>query len=119
MDKIVKKVVFIYLLAIVSAFANEVKCHIEDDRIYCKYFIDRSDNDHGKSVVFHWYSPSKKDDRVRTFKVPPYYGSVYDYRYLPGREKGKWIVVVKDLETNETSKTTFVIDNEDDDIFEE
>lgn len=119
MDKRVKKIVFICWTIVVSAYANEVKCNIENQKIYCKYFVNRSDNANGKTVVFHWYSPSKKDDRERTFTIPPYYGSVYDYRYLPGREKGKWVVVVKDLDTNETSKTTFIIKNEDDDIFEE
>lgn len=114
-----KKTIFIIFALIAALFANEVKCTIENEKIYCKYFIDRSDNANGKTVTFYWISPSKKDNRIRTFKVPPYYGSVYDYRYLPGREKGEWSVVVKDLDTNQTSKTTFVIDSESDDIFEE
>jgi len=114
-----KRVFFILFLLILDIFANEVKCKIEFERIYCKYFIDRSDNENGKKVIFHWYSPSGNDDRERTFEVPPYYGSVYDYRYLPGRENGKWRVVVKDLDSNESVETTFIIDETNDEFFEE
>ncbi|WP_187647614.1 hypothetical protein [Nitrosophilus labii] len=114
-----KKAVLILLFITFSMFANEVKCKIEYERIYCTYLINRSDNENGKKVTFYWYSPTGNDDRVRTFEVPPYYGSVYDYRYLPGREKGKWRVVVKDLDTNKSAETSFVIECENEEFFEE
>ena len=99
--------------------SKEIKCFVENERIYCKYFIDRSDNEKGKRVQFYWHSPSGKDDRKRVFKVPPYYGSVYDYRFLPGREKGKWVIEVKDLDTNNTVFTTLIIKESNEEFFEE
>jgi len=59
------------------------------------------------------------DDRIRHFRIPPRYGSVYDYRFLPGRAKGVWHVRVTDLETNETVETTFEITTTDNSMFEE
>ncbi|HIE34677.1 MAG TPA: hypothetical protein EYP79_00570 [Campylobacterales bacterium] len=115
MDKIVKILFFLSSMLL----ANEVKCIMEQERVYCTYFIDRSDNENGKVVVFHWQSPLGNDDRVRIFNIPPYHGSVYDYRYLPGREKGEWIVVVKELDSNKSVKTSFVIENNDEEFFEE
>jgi len=103
-----------------SAWAADVRCRIENERIYCTYFLDRSDNPDGKRVEFHWYSPhSPEDDRIRHFDIPPLYGSVYDYRFLPGRAKGVWRVVVTDLENNESVETTFDINATDDSMFEE
>ena len=98
-------------------FADLV-CKIEGERIYCTYFINRSDNLDGITVRFHWYSPSGKDDRVKEFAVPPLYGSVYDYRFLPGRESGRWRVVATELETNKSAQATFDL-NVSEDFFEE
>jgi len=100
--------------------ASTVQCRIENERIYCTYQLDRSDNQNGKSVEFRWISPlSPKDDRIRHFQIPPRHGSVYDYRFLPGRAKGKWRVIVVDLDTNKSAQTTFEINSTDDSIFEE
>jgi len=114
-----KKIIFSLIFFLTLLYSNEVKCVIEYERIYCKYFIDRSDNENGKRVLFIWHSPSGKDDRERVFEVPPYYGSVYDYRYLPGRENGEWTVEVIDLDTNESVKTTIKIESFSEDFFEE
>jgi hypothetical protein len=100
--------------------AADVQCRIENERIYCIYSLDRSDNQNGKNVKFHWISPaSSEDDRIRHFQIPPRYGSVYDYRFLPGRAEGRWHVKVIDLETNETVETTFDINVTDNSMFEE
>ena len=101
-------------------FAANVQCEIENERIYCTYFLDRSDNQNGKEVEFHWISPnSPDDDRIRHFRIPPQHGSVYDYRFLPGRAEGTWRVEVVDLDDNETVSTTFDINTTDDSMFEE
>ena len=98
---------------------GDLVCKFEQERIVCTYFIDRSDNANGLTVEFHWYSPDGGDDRVKRFKVPPFYGSVYDYRFLPGRERGRWKVVAKELETNKSAQTYFDINDSDDDFFED
>ncbi|WOE69795.1 hypothetical protein [Hydrogenimonas thermophila] len=115
-----KLIVLIAVLFTASVSAATVQCKIENERIYCTYHLDRSDNQNGKSVEFHWISPqSPKDDRIRHFNIPPRYGSVYDYRFLPGRAKGKWHVKVIDLDTNESVETAFIINSTDDSMFEE
>jgi hypothetical protein len=111
----VKKLIF---LLPVLLFASNISCKIEEQKIICTYFIDRSDNVKGLSVEFFWHSPNGEDDRVKVFKVPEYHGSVYDYRFLPGRAVGRWRVVATELENNKTSETFFDI-NESEDFFEE
>ncbi|WP_457596356.1 hypothetical protein [Hydrogenimonas sp.] len=100
--------------------AADVQCRFENEKIVCTYFLDRSDNPAGRSVLFHWVSPrSPEDDRIRHFDIPPRYGSVYDYRFLPGRVRGEWRVVVTDLESNESVETIFDINGSDETLFEE
>ena len=98
---------------------GSVVCQFQAQKIICTYFINRSDNDHGLEVRFHWYSPNGKDDRIRTLHIPPYYGSVYDYRFIPGRVKGRWLVEVKELDSNKTAQTYFDINSSSDDFFED
>ena len=113
-------VLFVFVMGALGAMAAKVQCSIENEKIYCIYSLDRSDNQSGKEVEFHWISPhSPTDDRIRHFRIPPLYGSVYDYRFLPGRAKGVWRVIVTDLETNETVETTFDINTTDESMFEE
>jgi hypothetical protein len=97
-------------LTIVFLQANSVKCKLEENSIYCFYLMDRSDNSSQKEETFHWLSPSKLDDRTRDIVVPAYFGMVYDYRLLPGREIGVWRVEVFDKEQNRRFSTTFKID---------
>jgi len=115
-----KLVVLVAVVFTVHLLASTVQCKIENERIYCTYHLDRSDNQNGKSVEFYWISPlSPKDDRIRHFDIPPRHGFVYDYRFLPGRAKGKWRVRVIDLDTNKSTETTFIINSTDNSIFEE
>ena len=117
--KLVKKIVLFLALSFSSLFANEVKCDIKDNSIYCFYFVDRSDNESGKEVSFYWHSPTGKDDRIKNFIMPPYHGSVFDYRFLPGREKGRWVVTVTEMDTNKSTKSSFDLNSSDNDIFED
>jgi hypothetical protein len=110
----------IFLMWAISLTAAKVQCNIENERIYCTYYLDRSDNQNGKEVEFRWISPATPDDnRIRHFQVPPRHGSVYDYRFLPGRAKGVWRVQVTDLDTNTTVETTFDINTTDNSMFDE
>jgi hypothetical protein len=111
---------YVLLGLAVAGWGGDIRCKIENERIYCTYLLDRSDNLSGKRVEFRWISPTSPiDDRIRHFDIPPRYGSVYDYRYLPGRAPGKWRVRVTDLDTNETTVTTFEINATDETMFEE
>jgi len=116
----VKRLGFLFLLPLSWLHADKVQCDIRMERIYCTYILDRSDTYKERFVAFHWISPtSPVDDRIRHFRIPPGYGSVYDYRFLPGRAKGTWRVTVTDTESNRTVETAFDINVTDETIFEE
>ena len=111
---------FIFLIFILSLLlqANSLKCEKKDNRIVCTYFSDRSDNDSDIVLKFHWISPkSPIDDRVREVNIPPYYGSAYDYRFIPGRVRGHWIVKVTRKDIRESTQTYFDINESDDEFF--
>ncbi len=110
-------IVLLFPLLLSASSANQIICRIEEQRVLCIYFIDRSDNAHGLSVRFIWHSPDGKDDRIQLFHVPPYHGSVYDYRFLPGREQGRWIVEVVDLKSHKRATTSFEINESSEDFF--
>ncbi|SMC08656.1 hypothetical protein [Nitratiruptor tergarcus] len=110
----VRKIVLILFPLLIVA---DIVCQQENERITCTYFIQRSDNAHGLTVEFHWYSPKGDDDRIKRFKVPPFYGSVYDYRFVPGREEGRWRVVVRELETNKSATTFFDLNGSSEEFF--
>ena len=112
----VRKVVIVLLPLLLFA---DLVCQREGERIICTYFIDRSDNANGLTVEFHWYSPQGDDDRIKRFKVPPFYGSVYDYRFTPGREEGRWRVVARELETNKSAIAYFDLNGSDEGFFED
>jgi len=108
------------LISIMSLYlcANSLKCEQKDNTITCTYFTDRSDSPKDIKLKFYWISPkSPKDDRVRYILIPPYYGSAYDYRFLPGRVPGKWRVVVTQMDTNKSTETTFDINETEDEFF--
>ncbi len=108
----------VFCLFAVILFANSLKCEQKDNTITCTYFADRSDGSKEIKLKFDWISPlSPKDDRVRYITIPPYYGSAYDYRFVPGRVQGKWKVVVTRMDTNKSIETTFDINSTDEDFF--
>ena len=113
---------FICILFILSLClqvqANSLKCEKKENRVVCTYFSDRSDSDSDVVLKFHWISPkSPLDDRTREINIPPYYGSSYDYRFIPGRIQGHWIVKVTIKDTNESVQTYFDINESDDEFF--
>ena len=107
-------------ISLVSLFvyADSVKCEQKDNTVTCTYFSDRSDSSKDIKLEFHWISPqSPTDDRIRYILIPPYYGSAYDYRFLPGRIPGKWRVVVTQMDTNQSVETTFDVNETEDEFF--
>ena len=113
-----KRLVFLSLSILVCLYADSVKCEQKDNMITCTYFTDRSDSPDDIKLKFHWISPkSPKDDRIKYIAIPPYYGSAYDYRFLPGRVCGKWKVVVTQVDKNRSVTTTFDINETEDEFF--
>jgi hypothetical protein len=107
----------IALLMLASVLmANELKCHQEEDRVYCTYFMD--DRETTRRIKFHWYSPkSPIDDRKRVMDVDANNFSVYDYRLIYGRVAGKWKVVVEDYKNDGIYFNEFTIDERFDTSF--
>lgn len=103
-----KKSILLPLLLVNLLFANSLSCEKEENRITCTYFLDRSDNIKDITIRFEWISPTNpNDNRVKEIVIPSNYGLVYDYRFTQGRADGNWIVKVTNLDSNQTTQTSF------------
>ena len=67
-----------------------VDCLILEDEnsIICKFEIIRDENE--QQIIIHWVSPTGEISRTREMLIPAGDSSAYDYRYIDGRENGKW-----------------------------
>lgn len=72
-----------------------VDCLILEDEnsIICKFEAVRDEID--QDIIINWINPAGEVSRSREMVIPSGDISVYDYRYLDGRESGKWNFVVK------------------------
>lgn len=77
----------------------------EENSIICKYINARKNIE--RKVLFEWFNPNGIISRKREMLVPAGHGSVYDFRYIAGREAGVWTFKVS--EDKESYKTTFEI----------
>ncbi len=106
-----KNIVIYALLLSVSLFAQEnkpnVDCLILEDEnsIICKYIRERVDTE--QNITFEWVDPSGNVSRAKDVLIPPNHGSVYDFRYADGRQKGIWVFRV--IDNNKKFETTFEI----------
>lgn len=68
-----------------------VDCLILEDEnsIICKFEVIR-DTEKEQIITINWVSPTGEISRSREMIIPPGDSSAYDYRYLDGRESGKW-----------------------------
>ena len=73
-----------------QAYNPNVDCLILEDEnsIICKFEVIRDIKD--QNIVIHWISPTGEISRTREMLIPAGDVSAYDYRYLDGREGGKW-----------------------------
>ncbi|WP_428024077.1 hypothetical protein [Arcobacter sp.] len=111
-----KKLLLTAFLIISSCVASdyigsEVDCLVikEENSIICKYMTERSIED--KFVTMEWINPEGEISRTRKVLFPSGHGSVYDFRYLSGRELGVWTFRVTDKE--QVYNTTFEIKAEE------
>lgn len=67
-----------------------VDCLILEDEnsIICKFEITRNTED--KSIIVQWIAPNGEISRSRDMIILAGHGSIYDYRYIQGRELGLW-----------------------------
>ena len=67
-----------------------VDCLILEDEnsIICKFEIIRAEIE--QQIIIHWISPTGEISRTREMIIPAGDSSAYDYRYIDGRENGKW-----------------------------
>lgn len=78
------------LVEVAQPYNPNVDCLILEDEnsIICKFEVVRDVND--QQIVIHWISPTGEISRTREMNIPAGDVSAYDYRYLDGREGGKW-----------------------------
>ena len=86
---------------------KKVDCLILEDEnsIICKYSHERTSSE--KTITVKWIEPNGEETRTRDMIIPPFHGSIYDYRYVEGRTKGTWTFSVIDGEDEYT--TSFMI----------
>lgn len=110
------RLIYILLFTVSISFSEiindsplpSVDCLIlqDENSIICKYEHERIEED--KSITVQWVDPSGNISRERVLLLPAGHGSIYDFRYIDGREPGTWNFKVIDEEV-ETS-TTFEIE---------
>ena len=73
-----------------QAYNPNVDCLILEDEnsIICKFEVIRDIKD--QNIIILWISPTGEISRTREMLIPAGDVSAYDYRYLDGREGGKW-----------------------------
>lgn len=89
-----------FLFANTQSSTNElynpnIECLILEDEnsIVCKFEVQK-DEESSQKVTINWISPNGEISRSRELEVAPFDTSVYDFRYLDGREKGLWSFVI-------------------------
>ena len=77
-------------IEVAQAYNPNVDCLILEDEnsIICKFEVIRDTKD--QQIVINWVSPTGEISRTREMNIPAGDVSAYDYRYLDGREGGKW-----------------------------
>ena len=77
-------------IEVAHPYNPNVDCLILEDEnsIICKFEVIRDTKD--QQIVINWISPTGEISRTREMNIPAGDVSAYDYRYLDGREGGKW-----------------------------
>lgn len=107
------RLIFLFLfIFVINSFAqimeednNSVDCLIlqDEDSIVCKYIHERIQTD--KEIIVKWVDPQGEISRERTLVIPAGHGSIYDFRYIQGRQKGIWQFIV--IDDKKEYSTTF------------
>lgn len=74
-----------------DAYNPNVDCLILEDEnsIICKFEVDLN-SEENQTLLINWIDPNGTISRTREMIIPAGDTSAYDFRYLDGREKGKW-----------------------------
>ncbi len=74
-----------------QSYDPNVDCLILEDEnsIICKFEVELN-NENNQTLIINWIDPNGAVSRTREMVIPAGDTSAYDFRYLDGREKGKW-----------------------------
>ena len=74
-----------------KSYNPNVDCLILEDEnsIICKFEVIKNSQNEQK-IVINWVNPNGEISRTREMLIPAGDSSAYDFRYLDGRESGKW-----------------------------
>ena len=74
-----------------KSYNPNVDCLILEDEnsIICKFEVIK-DSQNEQNIVINWVNPNGEISRTREMLIPAGDSSAYDFRYLDGRESGKW-----------------------------
>ena len=75
----------------IKTYTPNVDCLIlqDENSIICKFEVIRAEKE--QQITIHWISPSGEISRTREMLIPIGDSSAYDYRYIDGRQDGKWL----------------------------
>ncbi|BAK74144.1 MAG: hypothetical protein AB7S49_07460 [Arcobacter sp.] len=78
-------------VVLTEPYNPNVDCLILEDEnsIICKFEVIR-DPINEQLITINWISPTGEISRSREMIIPAGDSSAYDYRYIDGRENGKW-----------------------------
>jgi hypothetical protein len=105
----IASLLFIILLNISFAQEHQAECSIlkDENSIVCKYSTPLVKKE--ELITVQWLSPKNEIERQRDITVYPNGVSVYDFRFLDGRDKGTWhFIVIKN--GDKVVETTFTVD---------
>ncbi|PUE64903.1 hypothetical protein [Arcobacter lacus] len=74
-----------------KSYNPNVDCLILEDEnsIICKFEVIK-DAQNEQKIIINWINPNGEISRTREMLIPAGDSSAYDFRYLDGRESGKW-----------------------------
>lgn len=77
--------------SIEKPYNPNVDCLVLEDEnsIICKFELIK-DTQNEQEIVINWVNPKGEISRTRQMTIPAGDSSAYDFRYLDGRESGKW-----------------------------
>lgn len=73
-----------------QSYNPNVDCLIlaDENSIICKFDVIRDIVE--QNIIINWINPVGEISRTREMVIPAGDNSAYDYRYIDGREEGKW-----------------------------
>ena len=85
-----KKLVIFLSFATLLFAEGSVEQKTYNPNVDCLILEVELNNENNQTLIINWIDPNGTVSRTREMIIPAGDTSAYDFRYLDGREKGKW-----------------------------